>query len=137
MAGQARTLRLEAICPQFAVPDVVAAAEYYRDRLGFRIRGYWREPPVFAIVARDAIEIQFGKLDPGMPANPNVRRRDEGLDAYIWVSDVDALLAEFRERGAHVVDGPAKRVYGCYEVTVEDLFGFRLCFAQDISAKPA
>lgn len=129
--------RLKAICPQFAVPDVVAAAEYYRDKLGFRIRGYWFEPPVFAIVARDSVEIQFGKLDAGMIASPNGGRRDEGLDAYVWVSDVDALFAESQQRGANVIERPVHRVYKCYEVTVQDFLGFRLCFAQDTSAEPA
>jgi hypothetical protein len=27
--------------PQFTVPDVVRAAEYYRDVFGFEITGYW------------------------------------------------------------------------------------------------
>jgi catechol 2,3-dioxygenase-like lactoylglutathione lyase family enzyme len=27
--------------PQFAVPDLVETVEYYRDRLGFQIGGYW------------------------------------------------------------------------------------------------
>jgi hypothetical protein len=41
------------------VPDVVTAAEYYRDVLGFRILGYFLDPPVYAIVARDSVEIHF------------------------------------------------------------------------------
>ncbi len=40
------------ISPQFVVPDVVVAAEYYRDVLGFGIRGYFLDPPIYAIVAR-------------------------------------------------------------------------------------
>jgi hypothetical protein len=38
--------RLKKVAPQFIVPDVVAAAEYYRDKLGFQILGYFLEPPV-------------------------------------------------------------------------------------------
>jgi hypothetical protein len=34
------------ISPQFVVPDVVAAAEYYRDVLRFRTLGYFLDPPV-------------------------------------------------------------------------------------------
>ena len=53
------------VSPQFIVPDVVAAANYYRDVFGFRILSYFLDPPVFAVVARDAVEIHFGKADNG------------------------------------------------------------------------
>jgi hypothetical protein len=59
-------VRLTKISPQFAVPDVVVAAEYYRDKLGFQILGYFWDPPVYSIVRRDSVEIHFGKLDAGM-----------------------------------------------------------------------
>ncbi len=46
--------RVTGIAPFFLVADVVRAAEYYRDKLGFTIRGYFFEdPPVFAMVGRD------------------------------------------------------------------------------------
>jgi catechol 2,3-dioxygenase-like lactoylglutathione lyase family enzyme len=125
-------LRLKAISPQFIVPDVVASAEYYRDKLGFKILGYFLDPPVFAMVARDDVEIHFGKADSAVTPSPNIQRRREiGLDAYIWVTDLDALHAELRQRGAKIVDGPVLRVYKCYELVVEDNFGFRLCFSMD------
>src|SRR5262249_25295892 len=98
-------LKLTAICPQFIVPDVVAAAEYYRDILGFKILGYFLDPPVFAMVARDAAEIHFGKPDAGAPASPNITRRKIATDAYIWVTDLDALHAELKQRGAKIIEG--------------------------------
>lgn len=64
-------VRLKMINPQFVVPDVVAAAEYYRDVFGFKILGYFLDPPVYAIVARDDVEIHFGKLDEGVAPAPN------------------------------------------------------------------
>jgi len=51
------TAKCKSICPHFVVPDVVVSAEYYRDVLGFKIMGYWFDPPVFAIVARDNVKI--------------------------------------------------------------------------------
>ena len=124
--------KLTAICPTFVVPDVVEAAEYYRDVLGFKILGTFGEPPVFAIVARDAAEIHLGKIDEGATASPNdERRRGLGTDAYIWVTDLDALHAELKEHGAKIIDGPTVRIYKCYELTVQDLNGFQLVFAMD------
>jgi len=80
---------------------------------------------VFAIVARDDIEIQFGKADSGSVPSPNIVRRQSALEAYIWVNDLDALYAELQGRGAKIQ---------CYELLVEDNFGFRLCFSMDTSS---
>jgi catechol 2,3-dioxygenase-like lactoylglutathione lyase family enzyme len=126
-------VRLTTISPQFVVPDVVAAAEYYRDVLGFRILGYFLDPPVFAMVARDTAEIHFGKSEDGALPSPNIARRKMGLDAYIWVNDLDPLHAELKARGAKILEAPVLRVYKCYEMVVEDNFGFRLCFSMDYS----
>ncbi len=124
------------ISPQFVVPNVVNAAEYYRDVLGFRILGYFLDPPVYAIVARDSVEIHFGRANSGTAAEPNIQRREGSLDAYIWVNDLDPLYAEFRERGAKIVEPPSRSVYKTYEMIVEDNLGFRLAFGMDISSQP-
>src|SRR4030095_696962 len=87
---------LKSIAPQFAVPDVIAAAQYYRDILGFRILGYFGQAPVFSIVARDNVEIQLGKSDPTAGPAHNSVQREGGLDAYVWVTDVDSSFAELR-----------------------------------------
>jgi len=124
--------RLKMISPEFAVPDVRVAAEYYRDVFGFTIHGYFLDPPVYAMIGRDSVEIHFGKADDGVLPSPNVtRRRGLGLDAYIWVNDLDSLYAELKERGAKIIQAPTMRVYKCYEMEVEDNFGFRLAFSQD------
>ena len=126
-------VRLKSIAPQFAVPDVVLATEYYRDFLGFKILGYFGTPPIFSIVMRDQVEIQLRKAGPAAGPARNWLQRDDGLDAYIWVTDVDRLYAEFNERGANVVEPPTARIYKCYEMVVQDKFGFRLAFAMDTS----
>jgi predicted enzyme related to lactoylglutathione lyase len=135
-APSRRAVRLANISPQFVVPDVITAAEYYRDVLGFKIHGYFLDPPVYAIVSRDSVEIHFGKIDAGAAAAPNIRRREESVDAYIWVTDLDLLYAELKERGAKIVDGPAMRVYQCYEMVLEDCYGFRLAIGMDVSSPP-
>jgi len=129
--------KCKSVSPHFVVPDVVASAEHYRDFLGFKILSYFLDPPVFAVVARDDVVIHFGKSDNIAPPSPNVTRRGIGLDAYIWVNDLDALYAELQGRGAKIIEPPAMRVYKCYELVVEDNFGFRLCFSLDTSSLPS
>ena len=126
--------KCKSISPHFVVPDVVASAEHYRDVLGFKILSYFLDPPVFAVVARDNVVIHFGKSDNGALPSPNSARREIGVDAYIWVNDLDALYAELQGRGAKILEPPVMRVYKCYELVVEDNFGFRLCFSMDTSS---
>ena len=125
--------RLKGIAPQFVVANVVRAAEHYRDALGFTIADYFGDPPVFAIVSRDGVEIHLGKRDTGSIV-PNRTVRGDGLDAYIWVEDLDALAHELQARGATILEGPVTRIYGMRELIVEDDNGYRLEFGE--SAAP-
>lgn len=111
--------KLTAIAAQFLVPDVVATAEYYRDKLGFKILGYFADPPVYAMVSRDVAEIHFGEVD-DVPSQSNSVRRSISCDAYIWTDDLNALFEELTARGADIVEGPIKRIYGSTEFTVRD-----------------
>lgn len=111
---------------------MVAAAEYYRDKLGFEIRGYFFEDPaVFGMVARDGLIVQLRLMEADR-GGPNSRWHAETLDAYVWVDDADSLYAEFQQRGADIVAPPPTRVYGMKELLVRDLDGYVICFGQDI-----
>ena len=122
--------KLTGIAPQFVVPDVVGTAEYYRDRLGFEILGFFAEPPVYAMVRRDNAEIHFGQSDrKAIQVNETIRK-GLGSDVYIFVSDVNALYQEFVEKGVDVVEGPIKRIYECTEITVKDCNGLQLVFGE-------
>lgn len=118
------------IAPQIVVSDVVATATYYRDVLGFTLFGYFLDPPVYAMVGRDGIQIHFGKADGEAVQQTNVPLRKVGFDLYIWVSDIDALYAELLERGADLVEKPVDRVYGNRECAVRDCNGFKITFGQ-------
>src|SRR5580765_4218505 len=124
-------MKLIRAIPQFVVPDVVRAADYYVAKLGFTNLGYFLDPPVFAMVRRDDVEIHFGKSDTGVAAPGSKLRRGIGLDAYIHVEELDALFHEFQDRGAKIIEGPIVRVYGMREIVIEDLNGYRLAFGED------
>lgn len=109
------------------MPDVVATAEYYRDILGFKILGYFAEPPVYSMVARDGVEIHFGKAETAGVSNSTVR--SGSFDVYIWVSDIKAIFEELTASGAEILEGPVNRIYESTEVVVRDCNGFVLTFA--------
>jgi hypothetical protein len=47
--------KLTASAPVLLVKDVVAAANHYRDALGFRYPRFYGEPPGFVILNRDGM----------------------------------------------------------------------------------
>ena len=123
-------VRFTGLAPQFVVPDVVGTAEFYRDKLGFEILGYFLDPPVFAMVRRGAAEIHIGKSDRGeMQVNENVRH-GLGTDAYIFVEGINELHEELLKNGVEIVEGPIRRIYNCVEITVRDCNGFQLVFGE-------
>lgn len=121
-------LKLKKVAPQFVVTDVVKTAEYYRDQLGFTILGYFKDPPVYAMVARDEVEIHFGKADTDTIQINETVRRGLGTDAYIWVSDINGLFEELSAKDVEIVEGPVKQIYGSTEVVIKDCNGFQLVF---------
>src|SRR5438067_484445 len=50
------------IAPFFIVDDVVATANFYRDKLGFQYERFWGEPPCFCMVGRAGVIIMLSQL---------------------------------------------------------------------------
>lgn len=130
MSDRSGSISFVAATPQFSVPDLVRTTEYYRDVLGFEIAGYWdgervdrvpRNPPLFAIVRRDEVEVFFKRGD-GPP--------EAAYELYFRVKGVDALAEQLRARGADILDGPEERIYGQRELVVRDCNGVILTFAE-------
>ncbi|MGD9561422.1 MAG: VOC family protein [Pyrinomonadaceae bacterium] len=121
--------RFKKIATQFVVEDVVATAEYYCSVLGFKLLGYFADPPVYAMVARDDVEMHFGREDGRPVGGSSVEFRRDGFDAYIWVDDIQALFDELTASGADIVEGPVKRIYESTEVVIKDRNGFTIVFS--------
>jgi uncharacterized glyoxalase superfamily protein PhnB len=124
--------RITGIAPFFLVADVTKAAEFYRDKLGFKIIGYFfEEPPVFAMVGRDDKIIMLSLMQGGRGGS-NRAHKSEAVDAYLWTDDVDALHADFSGNGVEIVMPPTLRIYGMKELEIRDLDGYVLCFGEDV-----
>lgn len=122
------------VAPYFLVEDVVAAANFYRDRLGFAYERFWGEPPGFCMVYRRGVVIMLKQTDHAAAIRPNhlAEPDSDAWDAYIWIDDADALAAEFRAQGVTIVRDVCDQPYGCRDFEVEDGNGYRLCFGQDL-----
>src|SRR3989442_1610689 len=86
------------IAPYFLVDDVVATADFYRDKLGFAYERFWGEPPCFTMVERSGVVIMLSQTAAKGVMRPNhvaAGAERHPWDAYLWVDDADAIHAEF------------------------------------------
>ena len=124
-------LRPQVDCERFhatlLVKDVVTAARYYVDKLGFSEGFLWGEPVSFAGVNLGDVQIF---LDQGTP-NP------EGCMLNFVVGNADELFEFQRANGVEVVEPPGDRHYGIRDYSVRELHGYILSFGHYIySAGP-
>jgi uncharacterized glyoxalase superfamily protein PhnB len=115
------------------VDNVVVAANFYRDNLGFHYERFWGDPPCFCMVQRSGIIIMLSQLATPGSARPN-RLADphgEAWDAYVWVDNADSLCAEFKAKSVKIARDICNQPYGCRDFDVEDCNGYRLCFGHD------
>jgi len=121
------------VAPFFLVDDVIATANFYRDKLGFRFDRFWGDPPGFCMVRRGGITIMLKQTEAPGVMRPNNALEDEGhWDAYIWVNAADPLFAEFQAKGVTIARAICDQPYGCRDFDVLDCNGYRLCFGQDL-----
>jgi predicted enzyme related to lactoylglutathione lyase len=111
--------------PVFCVTDMAAAMAYMTDRLGFRVQGTAGDPPAWASLQRDRVEIMLARRDCPVPA--------QDWAAYLRVRDADALYRELLGRGADIVGPPRDMPYGCREFEVRLPDGRRLAFGADLT----
>ena len=114
--------KLIGIAPQLVVHDVKRTAEYYKDILGFTIIGLVADPPVYAMVERDGIQIHFAKSDT-QKIKVNKNYRSISHDFVIWVPEIDNFFQELKSRNAKIIEGIVKRIYGSREFVIEDCDG--------------
>lgn len=106
--------------PVLHVPDVAAAATFYRDVLGFT----WDfGDETYAVVWRDNSAIHFVRDE----ASP------KGVHLFQWVKDVDSYYREIIGRGVKAAAEPTDQPYGVREFGVQDLNGVGIVFGQDIN----
>jgi hypothetical protein len=122
------------IMPFFIVNSVSSALTFYRDRLGFEIifMGPAPDDIFFGIVRRGAAAIMLKKV--GVAPLPNYKRdRDARWDAFIGVSDPDALAAEFESRRVEFLQPLQNDDDGLRGFEIRDADGYVLFFGRALS----
>src|SRR6476659_7053620 len=105
---------ISGISPFFIVSDVSSSLSFYRDQLGFEITFKGPEPDdiFFGIVRRGGAQILLKAI--GVAPMPNytrdVKQGTARWDAFVTVSDPDALAAEFAARNVEFLQ-PLKNTH--------------------------
>jgi predicted enzyme related to lactoylglutathione lyase len=123
------------IAPYFIVDDVVSSANFYRDQLGFQYERFWGEPPCFCMVWRNGIVIMLSQFEDEtglVRPNHTVDPERGAWDAYVWVDDADALIAEFKSRDVKIARELCDQEYHCRDFEIDDCNGYRLCFGHHL-----
>ena len=122
--------QIQGVAPVLLVRDVVASANYFRDKLGFSYDRLWGEPPGFCMVRRDRQTIMLSQAPAEAKLIPHWRVVEQMWNAYFWVEDVEALYAEYEKRGARIDYGVELKPYGVKEFGVQDLDEHDIAFGQ-------
>ena len=125
--------RLVATAAVLLVRDVVAAANHYRDALGFSYDRFWGEPPGFVMLRRDGLTLMLKQAEDPAHVVPHWKVSPGMWNAYFWVANVDALHAECVRRGANIDYGLCDKEYGCREFGIQDLDGHDIGFGEPMS----
>lgn len=128
--GARRTVRarLTSAEPQLFVADIVAARDFYVDRLGFEAVFLFGDPPFYGQVRRDAAALNL-RCVPVPLVDRALCHREDYLNASITVDDVAALFAEYGAGGVLFHQQLRTEPWGARTFIVEDPDGNLVLFA--------
>lgn len=110
--------QLEQMLAELPLSNVAAGIAYYQDVLGFKIN-----------YAQDDIGVMY-RDDVTLLLIARTEKHTGIGSCYVYVRDADALHAELRAKGAHVIGEPISQPWGLRDFEVRDLEGNRIRFGQ-------
>ncbi len=125
MTGDAQAVY--GLAPILAVPDVQAAVEFYRDKLGFTISFLYGDPPTHGGIHNgewtpEGAHFQLSHTDAPLPQRSPVA-------FYVTTGpDIDGLFARYQAAGVAVEREPADQPWGMREFAIRDCNGYLLRF---------
>jgi uncharacterized glyoxalase superfamily protein PhnB len=122
------SIKLTKAMPVLYVLDVQAAANYYRDELGFTIDFLHGQPAFYASVSRDEACIHLRFVHQAVYV-AGLREKEQVIAAFLSVANVKGLFAEYQTRKVIFVHRLKKEPWGQSSFIVSDPDGNALCFA--------
>ena len=117
------------LAPILVVPDVEKAVDTYTRVFGFDRLRYFDGNSDYVPLGRNGAQLHVMR---GEQANPNHSRAAHVADVFLWVDELDSLMAAARDAGLAITRGPERydsTPLATTEVVVEDRDGYWFCFA--------
>lgn len=124
--------RIIGSAPILLVADVVASANWYRDKLGFDYEKFWGKPPQFCILHRDDHYIMLSQVKDKSEIKPYWKIVDKTWNIYFWVDDAEAIYEEFKIKGATIDYELYITPYNVKEFGINDLDGYDIAFGEGL-----
>lgn len=117
------------------VSDVVEAARFWHEKLGFNEGSFWGDPPDFCICAREGQHVFLSQAPDPELIIPFHRVNRNLWNLYFFVENVEALFKEYKKSKAPIAYGMTDQPYGCREFGVQDPDGNVIGFGQNLDGK--
>ena len=117
------------LAPILVVPDVEKAVDTYTRVFGFHRLRYFDGNSDYVPLGRNGAQLHVIRGD---QASPNHSRAAHVADVFLWVNELDSLMAAAGDAGLAITRGPERydsTPLATTEVVVEDRDGYWFCFA--------
>jgi catechol 2,3-dioxygenase-like lactoylglutathione lyase family enzyme len=129
---QPETLRLRSAGPSFTVNDIQKSLAFYRDVLGFKVKGNWEVDGVL-----HGVELVAGRVTVWIGQDDWKKGRDrvkgQGFRVYCGTTQpIDALARQIEARGGRLAEKPTDRSWGGRDFAVVDPDGFTITISSGL-----
>jgi uncharacterized glyoxalase superfamily protein PhnB len=114
------------IVPHLPVSNLRETINFYKDSLGFSEEWVYGDPPTDGACRRDELRMLFWERGEAF-----IKQHD--LSLVLFVTNVDAVYAEIKQKGLPVYQEIKTHHYGIREFAVLDCNGYMLRFSETVS----
>ena len=116
--------KFTSLVPIFSVGDLSKSTEFYTKTLGFQLDFVYGDPPFYAGLFNDNVELHLN--------SKNLRQPVGSGNLSILTSEVDDLYQKLLDFKVEILVPPDDRDYGLRDFSCRDLDGNCLTFGTDI-----
>jgi catechol 2,3-dioxygenase-like lactoylglutathione lyase family enzyme len=126
--GETASPTIKAAIPVLFVSNVLSSAEFFRDKLGFKVDFLHGHPAFYGGVSRDGATLHLRFVHEPV-ITQELRQKEELLAAFVRVENIKALFEEYKLKGAPFVGTLHKEAWGGPTFKVQDPDGNWICFS--------
>ena len=120
--------RIQSAIPVIFVSSVQTSAEFFRDKLGFKIDFLHGEPAFYGGVSRDGVTLHLRFVHAPV-VSEELREKESLLAAFLVVENIKELFAEYKAKKVELIGTLRKEAWGGPTFTVRDPDGNRILFS--------